>query len=236
MQSVPTTPPILYIDLIETIISLLASESEEKPHTNDLSNCALVCRAWCNICRKISFANITTLDVIDSQNLHTLLSARSQGSLTPRNTIATHIRAATVHIELSEYGMYVGWHYAKELITLFGRSFSSNYRLRLVFNSDKIYHRHFLDILSTGAAQNLVYLALEQVTLSIDPEELSSLLCDESLPSLRGLVNQRTRTTWIPEPIKYQRDSEKAGTNSRQSQRTLDFLSFNSVYSHPHHE
>ncbi|KAF9053094.1 hypothetical protein BJ165DRAFT_1445421 [Panaeolus papilionaceus] len=218
------TSSSLYLDIIPIILSYLASGQPRNQHTKELSNCALVCKDWCHIVRKITLSYIN-LNVYDVHRLRQLVSSSSNGSR-PSNTFTEHFRTIKVCVRLYEDRQYDEWDDTKQLITTLNNSFPSDYLLHLKINWESLHDHHFHDIMTLGAGKHLVGLDLRMLKVAVNPEELASLLCDAGLPCLRELA--LWSVTWgsnvSPEVLDIMGPDERLDKRHMSRSRTLDTL------------
>ncbi|KAF9053095.1 hypothetical protein BJ165DRAFT_1445422 [Panaeolus papilionaceus] len=235
IQAAAPAQTALYLDLINIILSILISESDEKTRSKELSKCALICKDWCDAVQRTLFSHIKRLTVEDTPQLQELLSpSLVHDSSTPIRTFAKHVCTAKVEVTLDDTRENDEWEGAKDLIKLLRDTFPSNYQMQLEIRRGTMYSRHFSDLLSLGAPKSLVDLTLSHVTLAMEIPELACFVCDESLPSLKHLTVSYTvwhaditrKMGWEAFELDYNALNDARGEANPKATRSLDVLSY----------
>ncbi|PPQ64110.1 hypothetical protein CVT24_008927 [Panaeolus cyanescens] len=174
------SPPILYHDIIDQILSCFnLFDGDER---NELSNCALVCKQWCQLSRRLLFKNIDDISVGEIETLREILRPRFETCSHPgKSTFAEYVRSAYSMIDL---GMD-SWSDAKELLCLLRDSFPLEFEFSLLLTGKSLTSQHLVDI--HLSMPNVVHLGLVGVEIRMSPVQIRRLCGKSGLPRLKRL-------------------------------------------------
>lgn len=177
--------PALYTDIISNILSFVSISDDPE----DLLTFALVSREWYQLCRRFSFAKLDDLSPQSLPALRELLeldSPPNESAPTTAIAFAQYVRRAILYADL-EPGE---WSDTREITMLMDRSFTTRFKLTVMFGSGVLKSSHLLEL--KLSCSNITHLGLIGVQICMSKEKLSRILCDESSPSLTDLSLEKT--------------------------------------------
>ncbi|PPR02073.1 hypothetical protein CVT24_011172 [Panaeolus cyanescens] len=169
--------PTLYTDIISTVLSFIDISED----LDVLLNCALVCKEWCQLSRRFSFAKLDDIHLDSLPKLRALLEPEVGSDKAVVNTFSKHVRRVILYVDLGQDD----WTQVKELITLMNRYFTVKFKLSVMLRSGIVRSSHLSDIKSCCA--NTTHLGLISVKLDMIRDELADVLCDQSWPALTDM-------------------------------------------------